>query len=124
RLDLLLARPVARMRGEERRRSATRRALHALPEGERAARIVAGTRHEQEPDVIGLRLLRAAVGKEHAELRAEPVGGEDRVGARAAAEPRAEQRAARLRDEPLADALGAVARERVRDLVPEHDREP
>ena len=74
--------------------------------------------------MIGLGLLRAAVGKEHAELRAEPVGGEDRVGARAAAEPRAEQRAACLRDEPLAHALGAVAREGVGDLVPEHDREP
>src|SRR5436189_1805238 len=71
RLDLLLARAVTRMRGEELRRSATRRALHALPEGERAARIVAGARHEQEPDLIGLGLLRAAVGKESEADRSE-----------------------------------------------------
>src|SRR6202040_1722262 len=96
---------------------------HALPERERAVRIVAGARHEDEPDVIGFRLLRATERQQAPALRPDAVGREPRIPARARAEKRAEQRAARLRGEPLAHALGAVSRERVRDLVPEDDGE-
>src|SRR5262245_11660724 len=89
-LYLLLARAVARMRRQELRATAAARTLHALPERERSVRIVAGARHEDEPDVIGLGLLRAAVREQYAQLGADAVRGEDRVRARARTEQRTE----------------------------------
>src|SRR2546430_9823516 len=90
--------------------------LHdALP----ISRVVARSRHEQQADVIGLGLLRPAVGEQHADLGAEPVGGEDGLRARPATEQCAEDRPPRLRGHRLAHSLGAVSRDRVRDLVAE-----
>src|SRR5439155_19551614 len=97
--------------------------LHALPERDRAARIVARARHEEEADVVRLRLLRSAVRQQHADLRAESVRDEDDLCPRPTAEERADDGLAGLRGHRLAHAFSAVAPDGMTDLVTEDDRE-
>ena len=101
------------------------RARHALPECDGGARIVAGARHEDQPDLVGLGFLTPAERQQHADVgaepeevhRAPPVDAGDRGGDADAGAEHAD-------DGALAGALGAVVRDRVRDLVTEDGREP
>ena len=97
-----------------------------LPERDRRRRVVAGARHVEQPDVIGLRLVLAAVGQQHADLARHAVRLPDQRLRRLAlaGNQRARHVAAELRDHLLAHPFGAVMRGGVGDLVADHRRQP
>src|SRR6266404_4721273 len=117
-LDLLDAGLLGRVRRQPLRRPlALGRLGHPLPQLERGVGVVAGLGHQDETDVIGLRLLLAAPRQQPAHLgpRAER-RAHQLNGGRVAARHTGQELRRGLHAHLLAEPLAAVARQHVADL--------
>src|SRR5262249_12230568 len=126
--QVLDAPPMARVRRHELRRglAAARRLVHPLPELDRLDGVVAGSGHQQQTDVVGFRLVRAAERQQDADICPGAKQAED-LGALLGTDVAQRRRRGNLRDFDhllLRHALGAVASEGVANLVPHHRRQP
>ena len=99
---------------------------HPFPQFRPLARIVARLRHQDQSDVVGLALVRAAVWQDCDEVGRRAEGLHDRPLRRGAAVAQTGVERARggVGDGPLRHPLAAVARDRVAHLVSHDDREP
>src|SRR6267142_2764218 len=125
-LDLSNPGPWERVGREEFRLARAALRCHADPQVTRRGRLIARLGHEDEPEVIGLRLLQATPRQKQPHGRARAEGGGDQLhrGRVTRRERGLSREEPALHGELLAEPLAPVARDRVRDLMAEDSGQP